>query len=62
MAETKADKLKRIPAGADGQRPIPTWPKLPESFYRRHPEDKEALDQYQRDCEEFFKKSGSRAS
>jgi len=62
MALTKAEKLARIPSGGTGQRPIPPWPKLPKCLYDRHPEDKEALDQYQRECDEFFKKTSSRAS
>lgn len=62
MAETKAEKLRRIPAGTAAQAPLPTWPKLPQSLYRRHPEDKAELDAYQAACEEFFKKAASRAS
>lgn len=62
MAETKEQKLARIPSGASANIPLPEWPKLPESFYKRHPEDKEALDRYQAQCQEFFKKAASRAS
>lgn len=61
MAETKAQKLLRIASGSVSQQPIPEWPRLPEILYKRHPEDKEALDKYHADCIEFFKKSGNRA-
>lgn len=61
-AETKEQKLARVPSGGTGQKPLPSWPKLPQPFYDRHPEDKALLDQYQKDCEEFFKKAASRSS
>lgn len=61
-SETKLEKLRQIPAGSIAQQPIPTWPKLPQCLYRRHPEDKAELDAYQAACEEFFKKAESRAS
>lgn len=60
--ENKAEKLRRIPAGSPSNVPLSEWPKLPASFYARHPEDKEALDRYQQDCQEFFKKAASRSS
>jgi hypothetical protein len=59
---TKNEKLNRIPDGAISQQPLPEWPKLPESFYKRHPEDRAELDAYQQKCIDFFKKSSNRAS
>lgn len=62
MAESKLQKLARIPSGSVDQQPLAQVPKLPKIFYDRHPEDREALDQYQKDWEDYFKKSASRAS
>lgn len=62
MAETKAEKMRRIPSGSAPQKPLPQVPRLPQSFYTRHPEDKAELDAYQAAWEEFFKKTSSRAS
>lgn len=61
-AETKQEKLNRIPSGSITQQPIPPWPQLPKSFYDRHPEDKAALDAYTAAIEDYFKKRSNRES
>lgn len=62
MAETKAEKLRRIPAGTAAQNPLPTVPKLAPILSKRHPELKAEYEAYDLAWETFFKQAESRAS
>lgn len=62
MAETKNDKMRRIPTGTAGTQPLPEVPKLSPILSKRHPENKPEYDAYDQAWVDFFKKSSNRAS
>lgn len=58
-SDSKRAKLLRISGGNPAQAPLPQFPKLPASFYRRHPEEAAELDAWHAAVIEFFKRGNT---
>lgn len=56
-ANSKDQKLARLSSDETVVPPLPDWPALPKFLKERFPAEAEAIDQYQKECVEFFKKA-----